>query len=126
MTVDVERLRRLEAKASPSPWEAVLVISAGSSADGATSWSESEGRVLNGPAQTIEPETASKRWFKNKFDAELIAETRNALPVLLAEIDQLRSTLRRAKAYVPIGSGAMQAIVEVLAEGPVEPPGGRA
>jgi len=73
MTSFLDRLDALAAKATPGPWESVPVIYAGQSADGKKSWVESEGRIVNGPPQTIEHDTLSARWFTRKQDGDYIA-----------------------------------------------------
>lgn len=78
MTLDIDRLRQLEAEATPGPWEA----------DGA-GIGHGERWIAHGNVRYPSEATA-------EADAEFIAEARNALPELLDELETLRAKVALA------------------------------
>jgi hypothetical protein len=102
---DIESLeKRLEA-ATPGPWESVPPISEGSSADGSQSWSASEGRLINGPPQTVEDIALSKRWFRRKEDGDFIAHAREDIPALIAYVKELAAEIERMRPLYELYTG---------------------
>jgi methionine synthase II (cobalamin-independent) len=82
MTVDLDALEQLLAKATPGPWH----VSAGwpASNDGTMLFS------LNGPVAHSDWEN----WgYTNKADIELAAALHNAAPAMIAELKSLRALL---------------------------------
>lgn len=95
--MNIAEIKARAEKATPGPWESVPVLYAGQSADGLTSWSESEGRIIAGPPQKIETETASARWFTRFQDGDFIAHARQDIPDLIAHVDELELELERLR-----------------------------
>ena len=83
----IDRLRELDKEASPAPWEAW-----GCGEDGQTSIEHPMGDVLERGERGYGHMREDITWLR-EADADLITETRNALPVLLAEIDRLTTRL---------------------------------
>ena len=87
----INRLRELDQEASPAPWEAW-----GFGEDEQTSIEHPMGDVLERGERGYGHMREDTTWFR-EADADLITETRNALPALLTEIDRL--TAENAKAW---------------------------
>lgn len=79
----INRLRELDQKASPAPWEAW-----GCGEDKQTSIEHPMGDVLERSERGSGHMREDITWLRED-DANLIIETRNAIPTLLAEIDRL-------------------------------------
>lgn len=79
----IDRLRELDRTASPAPWEAW-----GCGENRQTSIEHPMGDVLERGERGHGHMREDIVWLR-EADADLITETRNALPVLLAEIDRL-------------------------------------
>ena len=88
----VNRLRELDKEASPAPWEAW-----GCGEDGQTSIEHPMGDVLERGERGYGHMREDITWLR-EADADLITETRNALPALLAEIERLGTRLSIAEA----------------------------
>ena len=88
----IDRLRELDHKASPAPWEAW-----GCGENGQTFIEHPMGDVLERGERGYGYMREDITWLR-EADADLITETRNALPVLLAEIDRLTTHLSIAEA----------------------------
>lgn len=88
----INRLRELDRVASPAPWEAW-----GFGEDEQTSIEHPMGDVLERGERGYGHMREDIAWFR-EADADLITETRNALPALLAEIDRLTTRLSIAEA----------------------------
>lgn len=79
----IERLRELNQTASPAPWEAW-----GCGENMQTSIEHPMGDVLERGERGYGHMREDITWLR-EADADLITETRNAIPALLAEIDRL-------------------------------------
>lgn len=88
----IDRLRELDRYASPAPWEAWDF-----GEDEQTSIEHPMGDVLERGERGYGHMREDITWLR-EADADLITETRNALPVLLAEIDRLGTRLAIAEA----------------------------
>ena len=88
----IAQLRRLDRYASPAPWE---VWGAGEGVN--TSIEHPMGDVLERGERGAGHMREDIAWIR-EADADLIIETRNALPALLAEIDRLGTRLSIAEA----------------------------
>ena len=88
----INRLRELDAEASPAPWEAW-----GFGEDEQTSIEHPMGDVLERGERGYGHMREDTTWFR-EADADLITETRNAIPALLAEIDRLTTRLSISEA----------------------------
>ena len=88
----IARLRELDQTASRAPWEAW-----GFGENGQTSIEHPMGDVLERGERGYGYMREDITWLR-EADADLITETRNALPVLLAEIDRLTTHLSIAEA----------------------------
>lgn len=81
----IDRLRELDRVASPAPWEAW-----GCGENMQTSIEHPMGDVLERGERGHGHMREDITWLRES-DADLITETRNAIPALLAEIDRLTS-----------------------------------
>lgn len=88
----INRLRELDRVASPAPWEAW-----GCGENMQTSIEHPMGDVLERGERGHGHMREDITWLRES-DADLITETRNALPVLLTEIDRLTTRLSIAEA----------------------------
>ena len=88
----IDRLRELDRTASPAPWEAW-----GCGENRQTSIEHPMGDVLERGERGYGHMREDTTWLR-EADADLITETRNALPALLAEIDRLTTRLSIAEA----------------------------
>lgn len=88
----IARLRELERYASPAPWEAW-----GFGGDEQTSIEHPMGAVLERGERGYGHMREDIAWLR-EADADLITETRNALPDLLAEVERLAARLSIAEA----------------------------
>lgn len=79
----INRLRELDQNASPTPWEAW-----GAGEGGNTSIEHPMGNVLERDQHGSDHMWEVITWI-SEADADLIVETRNALPALLTEIERL-------------------------------------
>lgn len=87
----IAKLRELDRYASPAPWEAW-----GFGKDEQTSIGHPMGDVLERGERGYGHMREDITWLR-EADADLITETRNALPALLAEIDRITTRLSIAE-----------------------------
>lgn len=101
-----DRLRELDQKASPAPWS-YNPWSADSSGEATQNitcgWGEDE-EILIGEAS----------FLLNEPDSEMIAESRNAIPALLAEIERLQAEVKKSE--LAYGRGMSDAMVQFYGE----------
>lgn len=83
----IEHLRRLDQVASPAPWEVW-----GAGEGGNTSIEHPMGDVLERGERGTGHMREDITWIR-EADADLVIETRNALPALLTEIERLNTRL---------------------------------
>ena len=88
----IARLRGLDRYASPAPWEAW-----GFGGDEQTTIGHPMGDVLERDERGYGHMREDITWLR-EADADLITETRNALPALLAELDRMGTRLAIAEA----------------------------
>ena len=89
----INRLRELDQNASPAPWEAW-----GIGENGQAFIEHPMGDVLERGERRTGHKTKEKTTWLREADADLITETRNALPALLTEIERLGTRLSTAEA----------------------------
>ena len=98
----IERVLELDGEATPEPWfsEKVMLDGAEYDAQGkpTKSWGGCTGRIINGPPQTIEQDTLSKRCFSHAPDCDLIAVYRTAALDLLAALKRAQHYMRNCGA----------------------------
>lgn len=104
----IARLRELDQTASPAPWEAW-----GFGEDEQTSIEHPMGDVLERGERGYGHMREDITWLRES-DADLITETRNAIPVLLAEIDRLTAEIDR---LTDENTQLLETAAEVWAEG---------
>ena len=104
MTVDLAKLKKLEAQASPAPWwqddiDAVdgyghykaYCVGYGTKAILDTS---------NSDVQLIEQDDGPRYDLTGHRDTEFVAEMRNATPALIAEVERLQKALKSMRGWI--------------------------
>ena len=84
----INRLRELDRTASPAPWEAW-----GIGENGQAFIEHPMGDVLERGERRTGHKTKEKTTWLREADADLITQTRNAIPELIAEIERLTTRL---------------------------------